>query len=187
MNGSGHSPAPAQPSQTAARLAQVAPPAHAAHQALTAVKAWLAELPPTVVTPPDSTTQLFNDLKACVSGLHQLRFQLLDAAEDLRLARQAEETARAIAEQTAVAQAGGDDKTLGPKEAASKRSLTLALAADADYQAALRHLNDVQYQHDLAQAEVLHQLDMQAAVRITIRLAIATAALNPDVAQALAS
>lgn len=165
-----------------------APPsqADASRTALTAVKAWLAELPPTVVAPPDTTTQLFNDLKSAITALHLLRLQAVDAAESLRLATISDDRSKAFAEQATITAAGGDEKTLGTNEAARKRALTLALESDEQYLHARRQLLDAKYQSDLIAVELQHQLDLQSAVRQVMRLAIATCALNPGVADALA-
>lgn len=71
------------------------------------------------------------------SKLADLRRSLVETRTKLREAQAALPVARARAERRAIEAAGGDEKALGSNESARNRALTIALADDAEYQAAL--------------------------------------------------
>lgn len=82
--------------------------------------------------------------------------------------------AKAQAEQAAIA-AAGDEKALGSNEAARQRALTIALANDAEYQAVVKAVRDLETDADRQQCDLETYQDRRREWEWTIRLRLAEA------------
>lgn len=104
-----------------------------------------------------------------LSGLAALRRQLVSAKADMAAAKDAEKSARALAERDAIQSANG---SAGKNAEERERFLVLALAGDADYQRSLKWLRSAETAVLKAETEIEILLDARRAEEWQIRAAL---------------
>jgi hypothetical protein len=108
------------------------------------------------------------------SNIARARRNLTETRIKLREQSACVATARAQAEQRAI-EAAGDEKALGSNETARQRALTIALANDPEYQAALKVMRDLEAAADRQEADLESAKDERRQWEWSIRERLAAA------------
>lgn len=117
-----------------------------------------------------------------MTTLAELRLALAEAKHTLRLAKDAHDIDRALAEHAAIAQLNG---SAGKNEAERARNLTIALLDNADYCQTVNHLRDCEAAVDRLQAQIAVAEDEIRAAELRARERLADALLGKPLITAI--